>query len=147
MGFNIRIANATVVQTENGYLSFKVPRIDRDDDVPFSLGIWGSNEIIPTYGFWQDFCVDLGITDLFYYELESKGLGCHQYPGVLAITEEVITKLKTALEDYQKRYPDIEIKDELTTDLTRTYLHGLRWLIYWSERAFKSGPLPGISLS
>lgn len=150
MGMSIRIGNARIRPQDPMFphyeMDIETEFLARDDNVPFTLGIWASNEIEPSYCDWISFCGEVGIFEAFFYIDRNGDPWAYGDPGAVFLSKDILDSFKEALETYQAKYPDVQIKDELTTDTVKTYLHYLNWLIYWSERALKNEDTPAIGI-
>lgn len=156
MTVNICIGDAEISPQDPGYLDCEmgigVGLIERDDDVPFRLGIWESNRLDYCYSFLENFCREVGLLDIFFcVYVNSDGSENHVElygnPGVLWLSHNTLRTFKDTLDSYQSRYPDVKIKDEITSDTVKIHLHILTWLVYWSERALREAKRPGIEIS
>ena len=156
MTVNICIGHAEISPRDQDDLddemNIAVGVIERDDEVPFSLGIWESNRLDYNYSFLENFCREVGILDIFFCvyvndDGSENHVELYGYPGVIWVSDNTLRSFKNALNGYQAKYPDIKIQDEITSDTVKVYLHILTWLVYWSERALRDAKRPGIEIS
>lgn len=156
MTVNICIGGAEILPQDpddpDCEMAIQVGFIERDDDVPFRLGIWESNRIDYHYRFLENFCREVGILDVFFCvyvngDRTENHVELYGNPGVKWLSDSTLRTFKNALDSYQARYPNIKIKDEITSDTIKIYLHILTWLVYWCERALKEAKRPGLEIS
>lgn len=137
MGYDFSIGNAEIQyekadSIEGGYfdshIGFKV-EVVRIKDVP---GVW--NVLTSQYGVWSNTMRETGLTDVFM--LSGKPRGGH--PGAFPITEELVIKVKQAVEMLKsKGAKPVEGKSQKDTALFQ-----LEWVLWWSKWALKNCELP-----
>lgn len=152
MGYTFTIGNAT-------------PRHDKDD-FPYLSAEWdvdpmthedaptfpgdemtgSSNQRSPSYSVWSDFCKEVGLYEIFYYETGHL-VGSH--PGCTGITKEMVDHVSDRLKSWKTKAilpAGFEAEWGYNGPPNFDYsLARLTWLEWWMRWAFENCETPAIA--
>lgn len=149
MSYTFTIGNAVPeFSKDDGYLSARWvvedAKLDEAPQFPNDGMTGQTNSRSPAYSAWADFCRSAGIYDVFYDERGRLHAG---HPGCELLTQDQYTRIKVALEIYQRNatlppgFSDWDGKDEGKYDST---LARLLWLEFWMRWALANCETPAI---
>lgn len=124
---------------------------DYHDEAPVNSSNNKSNEILPSYVGWAEFCRDVGLYNVFFAGRpnvdwwkdsdgdENEGI-IQEHPGAVKLTEEHLKKFKQAKQSYLARpEPRSGYSEEDGVDWN---LRRLNWLVYWTEYSLLNHEYP-----
>ena len=149
MGLNLKIGNAYVEANKDAFPELRANWYVREVSLPDAPTFphdeltGNTNCRYPTYSAWREFCMKVGLTDLFYDKHE--GL-MRSHPGCQGITQRDADEVTEALAAYRATHDkepgfygddDNSDDDEWDPQLAR-----LIWLEFWMQWAVKNCETP-----
>lgn len=104
-----------------------------------------TNQRLPSYSDWHDFCQDVGLYDLFYHH--DVGL-IRTHPGWFEFWQKHLKIVRNARIAYQKKWPNVSPGwHDYGDNLVSGNMARIMWLEWWMKYALEHFDHPGISNS
>lgn len=148
MGFNLKIGNAYVEANKDEFPELRASWYVREVSLP-DAPVFPHDEMTgstncryPTYSAWREFCMKVGLTDLFYDKHEGF---LRSHPGCQGITQRDADEVTEALVVYRattNKEPGFHDDEDPASFKRDPQLARLIWLEFWMQWAVKNCETP-----
>lgn len=135
MGYTFRIGEEVKVKEDDNSTSLDV-NIVENAECPTFIDSLQTNERLPSYSQWEDFCFAVGLHKVFF----NRKTGILQsHPGTFLLTETELREFRKARRLFKANHPDAKLvllgDDEEAQPTENWILNRLEWLCFWTEWA------------